>query len=689
MKKKTKKIQQTSNIKTAVVPVPAKRPVWQVWLLIIFGILIYSNTFNATFHFDDRIFVVENPNIRDITNIKAMWHSMPQNSRFVATVSFALNFAIGKLNVVGYHVVNIMIHLINGFLVWWLVKLLFNTPGLSKYKLKEFSNEIGWLSAMLFIAHPLQTQAITYITQRYASLATLFYVLTMCWYLKARLNADKKFFILSGVSALLGIFTKEMTMTLPLMLLLTEWLMFEHKQIKFKTVFIYFLILIGFLLIVPALMQFNFFWALFDPKPSSSHKWDMIMLEPYLMTQLKVWVLLLAKFIVPIHQNVDYDFPLSHNFWQIDVWGSAVLLATLLVFAIIYRKKNVLVSYGILWFFVAISIEFVPRIYVIFEHKMYLPIVGLSMAVIGLWREKIQNEKVRMILITSLIVLLGMITFQRNAIWKDDISLWSSVVKESPNKPSPNYNLGCAYQQKGMPDEALYYFNQTYNSYRYHYKNYVNRAMILEDRGDIKGAFEDLNRAIFLRNDLAEAFNNRGGLFGRLEKYDQALADLNRCLMIQPIFPEAYYNRGMVYQKQNRFPEAVADLNMAIKLNPRYTAAYLNRGSAYIMMQKYNEAYQDLTKAIELNPQYAEAYLNRGAALMQLGKPEDALVNFSKAIQYKPDWAMAYYNRCFVYRALNRLDLARKDALYILNFNLELGEKPKAELKKFLGLQAK
>ncbi|MBF0479411.1 MAG: tetratricopeptide repeat protein [Candidatus Omnitrophica bacterium] len=661
-----------------------KNKLLKIILLAGAVILFYGNTFTSIFHFDDRLFVVENKNIRNLMDINAIWHSAPQNSRFVANFTFAVNYALGQLNVVGYHIVNILIHMINGFLVWWLITLLFNTPGLNKHKLFKYKDGIGWVAGMLFIAHPLQTQAVTYICQRYASLATLFYLLTMCWYLKARLSGQKKFFVLCVVSALLGMFTKEMTMTLPLMVIMTEWMMFEHKKWEWKNTVLYGLVLFGFFMIIPALMKFNFFWAIFEPKPSSSHNWDMILLEPFVMTQLKVWAILLGKVFVPIHQNVDYDFPLVHNFWQIEVWGSAVILSALLIFAVLYRRKNPLVSYGIMWFFVAMSIEMVPRIYVIFEHKMYLPFAGLCMAFTGLWQDKVEDEKIRMIIMTAVIVILGMLTFQRNAVWKDDISLWSDSVKNSPRKPTPNYNLGCAYQQKGMANEALYYFNQTFQSYRYHYKNLVNRALILEDRGDFNGALNDLNRAIFLRSDLAEAYNNRGGLMGKMNNYDQALANLDRALNLMPNFPEAYYNRAMVFQKTNRLPEAVVELTKAININPKYVGAYLNRGSVYLMLQKTDEAYRDLSRAIELYPQYAEAYLNRGAVEVQMGMAEQAVRDFTKALEYKPDWGMAYYDRFFIYRSMNQLDKARQDARYIIDANLELSDSSKQEIKKFL-----
>ncbi|MBF0479412.1 MAG: tetratricopeptide repeat protein [Candidatus Omnitrophica bacterium] len=565
------------------------------WLkiLLLAGVVLlcYSNTFHAPFQYDDYIFVSGNPNIRDLTDIKALWHSQPQYSRFVATVSFALNYHFGKLNVFGYHVVNLLIHLMNGLLVWWLIKLLMATPGLNNHKLSKYKDNIGWVSALLFIAHPLQTEAVTYICQRYASLATLFYLLAMGWYLKARLSGQKKFFVMCAVSALLGMFTKEFTMTLPVMIIMTEWMMFEHKKWDWKNTVLFGLVLLGFLMIVPALMRFNFFWAIFEPKPSSSHIWDVITLVPYVMTQLKVWVVLLGKVLIPIHQNLDYDFPLVHNFGQIDVWGSAVILLGLLIFAIIYYRKNLLVSYGIMWFFVAMSIEMVPRIYVIFEHKMYLPLAGLCMAFTSLWQDKVEDDKVRIIIMTTLIVAFGFLTFQRNAVWKSTLSLWADTVSHSPDKPSANHMLAYSYIESGDLDTGMLYLEKTLSIDRFYFKAIYNRAFVYLERGQL----------------------------------DKALKELNECLRLSPTYSRAYVKRGLAYTQMGNIPKALEDYAKGMELEPRFSGAYLNRGVAYYKIGEFDLAIKDFSKAIALDPDLAGAYFNRFSAYKSKGETQKAL----------------------------------------------------------------
>ncbi|MBF0479410.1 MAG: tetratricopeptide repeat protein [Candidatus Omnitrophica bacterium] len=662
---------------------PKLRFVCQILLLVIVGVLIYSNSLHSDFVFDDKIFVAGNPNLHKLTDFKALWHSQPGSSRIVAVISFALNYHFTKLNVVGFHATNLVFHLINGFLVWWLICLLFETPVLKRHRFYESRNVIAWICALLFVVHPLQTQAVAYITQRFASLATLFYVLGMCWYLVGRLSGRKRFYVLACGSTALSMLTKEMAMTFPLMVIMTEWVLFEHQRVEWRKMLFGGAALLGLGMIVPAVMRFNIFAALFDPKPGNSHLWDTVMFEPFVMTQLKVWVVLLAKLFVPIHQNLDYDFPLVNNFWQMDIWGSAVILIALLVFAVKYRQKSPLVSYGIFWFFVAMSVEMIPRMYVIFEHKMYLPMAGLSMALVGLSWEWIKNNKARGIVLAGVIILFGVLSYHRNFVWKDEVSLWGDVVKHSPNKPTANYNLGCAYQEKGMLDKALYYFNRTAALSRYEYSALVNRSMVREQLGDSDGALDDLNRVLLMKNDQFEAYNNRGTLYGKRQEYGKAVMDLSKALYLRPESAETYYNRGSAFQVLNKLPEALNDFTKSIQLKPDYSRAYISRGIVNMMLGRDAEAGQDFTTAIELEPYFPNSYMNRGILEMKLGYAKQAGMDLSRAVALNPNLGMARYDLFLIFKSVGLNDKAAEQAKYIIEHNLDVDARSKAEIQKF------
>ena len=203
------------------------RPLVVLLLISLLAILIYSNTFSVPFLFDDTPNIVENPQIKDLSNFSDF-----SGSRYVGFLSFSLNYRFGGLHVFGYHLVNLLIHIINGFLVYTLVLLLFRASSRlspTTHDLSPFNSAhwIAFATALLFVSHPIQTQAVTYIVQRFSSLATLFYLLTVVAYLRWRLASPegRRRYLWYGaalVSTVLAMKTKENSITLPLMLLLVE-----------------------------------------------------------------------------------------------------------------------------------------------------------------------------------------------------------------------------------------------------------------------------------------------------------------------------------------------------------------------------------------------------------------------------------------------------------------------------------
>ncbi|MCA9404860.1 MAG: hypothetical protein KC897_13810, partial [Candidatus Omnitrophica bacterium] len=194
-------------------------------LLIATG-MMYSNVLHGPPIFDDIGYIKSNANIRDITDINAIWHAWKHPARFVGYFTFALNYAIHGYNWLGFHVTNIGIHMVNVLLVWSLVRLLFRCERMRDDPLRPDAELVALITAMLFAAHPMQTQAVAYMAQRFASLATLFYLLSLWCYLQARLCPRRAlpFLAVAGFSALLGMFTKQITITLPVAILLVEFL---------------------------------------------------------------------------------------------------------------------------------------------------------------------------------------------------------------------------------------------------------------------------------------------------------------------------------------------------------------------------------------------------------------------------------------------------------------------------------
>ncbi|MFT5388309.1 MAG: hypothetical protein ACI9E5_001445, partial [Candidatus Omnitrophota bacterium] len=206
-----------------------KSPFIIIALFIVLGVGLYLNTMNAPFQFDDRDFITQSENIKDITDMPAIWNALGHPSRFVTFVSFALNYHFNQYRPFGYHVVNVALHILNTLLVWIFIQLLYKTQPQEKDKTK--GRLIALVVALVFLAHPLQTQAVSYITQRFASLATLFYLLTLCLYIKGRLkNNNIGLFTLTIITMLIGMFTKQIAFTMPFIIILTEYVFLRKKS---------------------------------------------------------------------------------------------------------------------------------------------------------------------------------------------------------------------------------------------------------------------------------------------------------------------------------------------------------------------------------------------------------------------------------------------------------------------------
>ena len=588
-------------------------PVRIFFILLIWGFLIYSNTFWSSFVFDDMAMIVRNPSIRHLLDLPTLWHAF--NTRFIVGLSLALNYFLGAENVFGYHLFNTLVHVFNSFWVYGLVVLTLNTPKL-KDRFKDPSVP-AFLTALLFLCHPIQTQAVTYIWQRATSLAAFFYLGALVCYIRARLgNNSFKYFNLCIAMTVLGMLTKEIVFTLPLAVLLYEGMFLGGIGFETKTRTVVWGILLGTMLIIPGTMvqadartlglvrPNNIYFKSSDPHETLIQKWSRMSRtesaqkmprHEFLLTQINVLRTYLRLFLLPVGQNTDYDYPRARSIFEPATFLSFLLLAGFLGWGIYLRKRYPLPAFGIFWFFLNLAIEStVAQENFIFEHRLYLPMTGLSVFfVVGGFEFFKNNPRRWTILLCLLAACYSFLTYQRNFVWKDEITLWEDAVKKSPHKARPYNNRGYAYQKIGQWDRAM----------------------------------ADYHKAIELRPDYADAYSNRGGLYGMKGLLEQALPDLDK----------------------------------TIALNPQHALAYSNRGAAYFQLDRLQEALSDFNKALEWNPDVAEFYSNRGAVYNKMGFPDRALEDLNIAIAFKPDYAIAYDNRAKAYLAKKEYDKARQD----------------------------
>ena len=642
---------QTSSLKTYL----------HLLLIAVIGIVAYSNTFYVPFVFDDLGQIENNQLIRNLDNFRLILkgHDFSGSSsyvfvpsRIVGYLSFALNYYFGELDVTGYHITNLFIHIANALLVYFFVKLTLGTPVIQEERsssgasnpIAEFLTLMPLCVSLLFVAHPVQSQAVTYVVQRFASLSTLFYLLSLVLYIKGRLAFQKQsdtdrpllfvsyslYFLFSLFSAVLAMKTKEIAFTLPIVIILYEFTFFT-APLKKKLLFLLPIVLP--LIIVPLSVIYNdkpLGEILSDLSEKTKVHTQMLRWD-YLVTELRVVTTYIRLIFLPINQNLDYDYPIYHSLFSPPVFLSFLFLSALLTTSIylLYKTSSAsgnrlrgieqsyapyyrLIGFGILWFFLCLSVEssLIPIADVIFEHRVYLPSVGFFTAVtsgIFIAAGKLKKEKIIVPLVVLLTLALSTATFARNNVWKDGRSLWEDVVRKSPDKARPHDNLGAAYSKQGRLDEAI----------------------------------KELQVALRLNPAYANAHNSLGIVYALQGRLDEAIREYQTALRLDPDYAISHNNLGVIYGQQGKLDEAMKECKAALQLNPDYAEAYNNLGAVYVQQGRLDEAIREFQTVLRLKPDHIDAHNNLGRVYAQQGRLDEAIREIQTLLRLKPDHAVA------------------------------------------------
>ena len=647
--------------------------------LCVLGILVYSNTFHSPFQFDDEHRIIKNVSIRDLRDLETIWSYFP--TRFVPYLSLAFNYHFNQLRVPGYHLVNLVIHLISGIAVWWFILLTFSTPAVKGREIARHANHIAFLGSLIFVAHPVQTEAVTYIYQRTASLAALFYLGSLSLYVKARLLQNERassripgfYYGSSMLAALLGMFTKESVATLPIMILLYEFYFLGDTpprllsprggglrrgvcRVKKKVEWKYIVPFLIIMLIIPVTMIVSKSANVGMIRTVAEGAGE-ISRGHYFLTQFRVMVTYLRLLFVPLNQNLDYDYSISETLWEMSTLACGCLLLLIIVSGVLLFPRYRLISFSIFWFFLTLSVEssVIPLKNVIFEHRLYLPVVGYSIflpiSIYHLCHKKLKSRVVTAIVLT-IITFYSILAYTRNEVWKSEFALWDDTVNKSPGKARPYVNRSTAYAGLGLYEEAISDCNRALSIVPGHEVAYNNRGVAYEKMGEFDRAISDFSQALSLNPDYARAYSGRGLAYLGRGELDKAISDFDQALRINPKYDEAYNNRAIVYGRKGEDDKAISDFSQALSVNPNYAKAYHNRGLAYLRREEFHKAILDFNDALRINPDYAKAYYNRGVVYLRRGEYDKAISDFDRALRINPNYADAYNNRRAAYKQM-------------------------------------
>lgn len=647
-------------------------PIISLFLITIFCFIAYSNSFQVPFSFDDYHAIKRDISIRYMHNF---WP--PQGMRYMGDLSFALNYQTGKLEVFGFHVVNFAIHLINALLVFFTVRYLFKTPAIDKNEETiKASHYIAFFSGVIFAVHPIQTQAVTYIVQRYASLAALFYILSFLLYIIARLSLNSKNFkkgltllALSFLSALFAMKTKEISFTLPFIIILAEFVFFYEKgNIKKKLLYLSPMIIPLIIIPIQILNMDKPLEEILNDLSQATQETDAIDRHIYLFTQFKVIMTYIRLLFLPVNQNLDYAYPLANGFFDVKVLFSFIFLFVFFALGVYLLKKglvtkkyhHLITGFGIMWFFIALSVEssIIPIRDVIFEHRLYLPFFGFVVAFAAsayYYGRKINIKTEHIILFTLIVsIIFTIATYRRNIIWQSNITLWNDVIEKSPRKARGYNSLGSAQIKGKEYEEAKRNIHIALKLRPKYALAYTNLGTIYDEQGIFDKAIENYAKALELRPTYPGALNNLGNAYYKTGKYNDAIEPLLQAIKEREGFAEAHYNLGTVYLELMMLEKALEQIEISIDLDPKNERAYNNLGNCLFKLNRREEALKAFQMSVTVDPKHFDAYLNLGTAYYAFKRYDEALKTFQHALTLKPDSYLGWYKITLIYNELGK-----------------------------------
>lgn len=622
--------------------------------LLVF--LCYSNSLQNSWHFDDISNIIENENIHfdsfSSDELRKLFYSSDGGkiSRPVANLTFAVNYLISGFDTTSYHIVNILIHIFSSCVAYL---IFLQTLRLSASKKLHSLPELSWydialLGSILWALHPIQVQAVTYIVQRMASLAALFYLAAFCCYLRFRM-AKKWFdkalsFLFAIIFFLLALNTKENSILLPLALIGYE-VAFFRTSLWLKSGKAWYLLILPFAIV--ALI----FVGYYDYHSSVMNfysgrvftLWERLLTQPLVLSRY----LLLIFYPNAELLMLDTDIVASKGIFNPPVTIVALLfISSLLVFSIANIKKYPFLCFAVFFYFANHLVEstFLP-LELYFEHRNYLPSIFIFMAIsyyICIYINYLYTYNkvfLRNLISISVVVFLvgeGNATLLRNDVFYDELSLHSDTIDKAPLNIRPYIAIAVHHMKNKRYDEALEFLRKAERIHKNH-----------------PGRFQD-----------------------------------NWVALI-------YYNAGMIYRNKMDEDKAINFFAKDIELDPTEWQGHLNLGIIFFNKEDYVNAENFLYNAVLLHKNCpADVYNYFGRALYANGKYGEAIETFKKGLAIK-DMSVLHYNLAATYMQVGSIQQAKSEIFsvpyedskgegtyYLFRAALFPGEERKKSLKK-------
>jgi tetratricopeptide (TPR) repeat protein len=639
---------------------------------------------------DDPVYVYENASVKSGLNANSLRQAFSpelaekcSNWHPITWLSLMLDYQVFGLNPSGYHLINLLFHVMNALLLFLI--------------LHRMTTKL-WPSAFvaaLFAIHPLHVESVAWIAERKDVLSTFFWMLAMgaySYYVKHR-GFRRYFFVL--LFFILGLMTKPMLVTLPVVLLLLDyWPLqrFRRKKPDREIQTERFKSIVSDKQKQKSKKEQQAKDAIKANKPADpEYKWSMA--YPLLWEKIPLFALAIVSCIVTYIaqqkggavasiQTISLGVRIGNAFisyiayigktvwpsnlavfyphtgllapWQ--VWGSILLLIGITL-TIIWRAKEIpYLATGWFWYMGTLA----PVIGIIqtgsqamADRYAYIPLTGLFIIagwgvpdLLGKW-----NYRKAILIASSALSIscLSIIAWTQAGYWRNSITLFDQTLKVTDHNWLIYNNRGISHNDMGNYRLAMQDFVKAIEIQPNYIESYYNRGLACNSLGNYRQAIEDFDKTIERIPGNPDPYISRGIAYNGLGNYRQAIENFDKAIEIRPGYPGAYSNRANAHIGLGNYAQALEDYNEAIRLKADSEIIYYDRGTLYTMHGQYQLAIEDFDKTISLNPNYIKAYNNRGLTYIQMGLLQKGIENFDEAIRLKPDYADAYINRAFVY----------------------------------------
>ncbi|MFH1728797.1 MAG: tetratricopeptide repeat protein [Pseudomonadota bacterium] len=589
-------------------------------LILILILLLTSFAFSPSLKgeflvsWDDNTLITQNVDIQKLNmeNIQNIF-SKSYVGMYIPLVilSFAIEYHFVKYNPYIFHLTNLLFHLLNIVLVFLLITMLFSLYEKVYIKKLQYKLIIASLVTFLFAIHPMHVESVVWISERKDLMFTFFFLFSTCAYLKhlsistigAKFYANK-YYILSLLFFILALFCKAQAVTLPIVLLLIDYLL--SNKISLKNVFfekiLFFLLALVFG-IIAILSQLNA--GIF----STCKDFNFLNKLFFIIYSFIQYILKLA---LPFNLSAFYQYPKLNSF----TYFLYLLLFLFILSALIYlySKKYKLLIFSGLFFLINISIVLQTRGAKVFmaDRFVYLPCIGFFLF-FALLITKL-NKKIYLHIALCIFLIYGLIisylTFERSNVFANSKALWTDVLSKTSNNSYALSMRGNYYKSKNFFAEALKDYDQSLRLNKNNFLAYYQRSQIFSNQGQIKKALEDLDKAINLKPNLYYLYNNRGAIKKSSKDLSGAYADFSQALKIQANLA-SFINRASLNIDLNNFTQALQDLKEAEHFQSNISLIHFYKGIALVNLNKKKQGCRHLIKANEMNIKKVKYFLQK------------------------------------------------------------------------------